>query len=323
MGCGGTKDAMRPNTAAPCPCRRPCAIEHQCGGVAAEYQECTVCFEPLCDAPCATLHFKGNRVCRHLIHQKCAESMQCAGRFHCPECRGQFDTVTPLPRLTSASRCANTKAWFDAVDVDGDERLDRNEVLTVLKAQYRLDWRKLEEHLDEMWQHWDQDNSGDLKYEELFAENGLIAYITGEHVATQFAVEETPPAYETSPPPPLTDSAGWFKYWDADGNGTLDMQEVQRALMKTFNLGRELHRVNTMRETLDAVWPLFDLDGNGEIDFQEFTSPNGLGETLALSVAMMDRKLPQSHITAAQGCGPAQIRRLASQTYMGQGLWAV
>jgi len=102
------------------------------------------------------------------------------------------------------------------------------------------------------------------------------------------------------------------------------MQEVQRALMKTFRLGGEVHRVHTMRETLDAVWPLFDHDGSGEIDFQEFTTPNGLGETLALSVAMME---PASNVKPGPrpGCAPAisAVRRLASQTYVGRSVWTV
>lgn len=295
-------------------CPRPqCRIEAQCGGVAAEYAECTVCFEPLCDMPCSTLHKQGHRVCRHLIHTRCAEAMQSAGRFNCPECRGEFDSLKPLPRLDPSNGV--TRAWFDAVDVDGDGRLDRTEVLTVLKAQYRLDWKKLEEHLDSLWDTWDQDGSGDLAYEELFAANGLISYVTGECVAVQFAVEEEQNQVE---PPPLSDSAAWFRYWDTDGNGVLDIQEVQRALMKTFRLGKEMHKVHTMRETLDAVWPLFDLDGNGEIDFHEFTTRGGLGETLSLSVQHMQREV----MKAARAPVPG-LRRLASETYVGRHVWAV
>jgi len=312
MGCGHTKDM----TATVPEARRPCPIEQQCGGVAAEYAECTVCFEPLCDMPCAMLHKNGARVCRHLIHQRCAESMQCAGNYTCPECRGPFDTASPLPRLGAC----NPREWFAAVDVDGDQRLDKNEVLTVLKAQYRLDWRQLEEHLDgELWQLWDQDGSGDLKFEELFADTGLIAYITGDHVAKRFAADTSATSRAAAECPALENTAAWFRYWDTDSNGTLDIQEVQRALMKTFNLGKEMHRVHTMRETLDAVWPIFDLDGNGEIDFQEFTAPNGLGETLALSVAMLDRKLPN---VATATTAAIRLRRMASQPYLGPG-WDV
>lgn len=260
----------------------PSRLEGIAGGIASEYAECSICFEPLCDQPCAMLHCRGKRVCRHLIHQSCGQAMQRSGQHNCPECRGRFDELRSLPRLTDT----NTREWFAAVDVDGDGRLDRNEVVSVLKAQYRLDWRKLEQHIDSLWTRWDTNASGDLAYEELFAKDGLISYIRGGTVARQFQVKVVP----RGAPPPLSNTQAWFRYWDEDGNGTLDIQEVQRALMKTFRLGDDggMHRVNTMRETLDAVWPLFDHDGNGEIDFEEFTASNGLGETLAVSVQAME-----------------------------------
>lgn len=210
------------------------------------------------------------------MHQQCAEAMQCAGRFSCPECRAPFDSVQPLPHLTPA----NIGEWFRAVDVDGDGRLSKTEVLTVLKAQYKLDWRALEQHIDLLWAKWDQDGSGDLALEELTAPGGLVHYVTGIHIDGSFAA---PPPMQRPPPPSLQNVAQWFRYWDEDGNGSLDMQEVQRALLKTFELGDDLRAVQTMRETLDAVWPLFDHDGNGDISFGEFTATHGLGETLAAS----------------------------------------
>lgn len=96
----------------------------------------------------------------------------------------------------------------------------------------------------------------------------------------------------------------WFDFWDTDGNGSLDQQEVQRALMKTFCIGGDVCRVQTMRETLEAVWVLFDIDGNNSIDIHEFTMANGLGETLLLSL---------------RGLHPMQkqFRRTSSQTSLG------
>jgi len=228
------------------------------------------------------LHFKGKRVCRHLMHQKCACAMQRTGMRTCPECRGQYDQLVPLPRLTTS----NTREWFAAVDADGNGRLDRHEVLTVLKAQYRLDWRKLDLHMDQLWSRWDRAGMG-LSYEDMFAADGLVAYIAGGTVAHQFQIKRVP----RGAPPPLSNTQAWFRYWDEDNNGSLDMGEVQRALMKTFKLGEDgsMHRVHTMRETLDAVWPIFDHDGNGSIEFQEFVAPNGLGNTLAMSVQHMEQ----------------------------------
>lgn len=293
MGCTGTKENMQRMRPKPV-C--PSDIEKDLGGVAADYAECTVCFEPLCSRRCATLCRGGRRVCRHLIHKHCAEAMQCAGRYCCPECRAPFDSVQPLPELTSHT----TVQWFEAVDQDGDGRLNRVEVMQVLKAQFRLDWRQLEERIDELWCRWDKDGSGDIAYHELVAPGGLFEYVTGSHASGAFRPSSSVPQNA----PPLDDMKAWFDFWDTDGNGSLDQQEVQRALMKTFRIGGDVCRVQTMHETLEAVWALFDIDGNNSIDIHEFTMANGLGETLLLSL---------------RGLQPmqTQFRRISSQTSLG------
>lgn len=289
MGCTVVKDSLPPSTKRRTPLEGVIQDGNPC--VAEEFAECVVCFEPLCSHRCAVLMRGGARTCRHLMHQRCAEAMQCAGRYNCPECRAQFDSVQPLPSLHTG----NIREWFAAVDVDGDGRLSKTEVLTVLKAQYRLDWRALEAHIDELWATWDKDASGFLAFDELTAPGGLVHYVTGGHVTSTFA----PPPQRASPG--LHDTAEWFKYWDEDGNGSLDQQEVQRALTKTFDLGNDLQAVQTMRETLEAVWPLYDFDGNGDIDFQEFTMPGGLGETLAISVESLKLQQPRSLMTRLGG----------------------
>lgn len=259
--------------------------------VAEEYAECVVCFESLCTQQCGVLTSGGKRTCRHLMHRSCAEAMQCAGRYNCPECRAQFDSVHPLPKLSPT----NIGEWFTAVDVNGDGRLSKAEVLTVLKAQYRLDWRALETHIDELWQTWDQDNSGDLAFHELTAPKGLVEYVTGAHIVGKFA---PPPERVSTPPPALHDTVAWFQYWDEDHNGSLDRQEVHRALCKTFSLSGDLVGAQTMGETLEVAWPLFDADGNGDINFEEFTMPGGLGESLAISLQSLQQ---QPHFLAWVG----------------------
>jgi len=82
-----------------------------------------------------------------------------------------------------------------------------------------------------------------------------------------FAVSEQGPA----PIPDMRrDKEGWYRYWDEDGNGSLDQEEVARALLKTLRLTSNQLRVTQMRETLRAIWPIFDTDGSGAIDREEF-----------------------------------------------------
>lgn len=200
--------------------------------------------------------------------------MQGAGRSSCPECRQEYDSIKLLPDL----KANNIQEWFQAVDLDGDGRLSKIEVLQVLKAQLRLDWKALERHIDDLWATWDQDGSGDLAFEELIAPNGLVHYVTGVQVAQSYVARKQQEA------PALSDVQNWFNFWDEDYNGSLDKQEVQRALIKTFHLETDVDRIGAMRETLSASWRVYDIHGTGDIDIHEFTMPGGLGETLALSM---------------------------------------
>lgn len=273
MGCSSGKDLQ----ALPPAVRGH--LEKELGGTAEDYAECCVCFEPLCEDTCVALHgqLRGQmrRVCRHVLHERCARAlMKDSTCGSCPECRQPFQALKPLPRL----ELNNLQAWFDAVDVDGDGKLSRMEVLQVLKAQYRLDWRKLEQHIATLWSQWDADGSGFIDFEELCAPGGLVQFITGHQVSVAF-----PAGPGACRAPSLQDTQQWFRYWDEDENGSLDIGEVQRALIKTFNL-KDLRRIANMKEVLASTWPLFDPDGSQSIDYQEFTMGGGLGEALAASV---------------------------------------
>ena len=67
---------------------------------------------------------------------------------------------------------------------------------------------------------------------------------------------------------------------DEDGNGTLQKDEVLRALVKTFNAAHKLTRAESICQTLSVVWPIFDDDGNGSIDRTEFCAHDGLADTV-------------------------------------------
>jgi len=276
MGCAactGAKDLPETPFAADTELR---PIEKALAGVADEYAECSVCFEPLCNEECSMLFYRKQRCCRHLIHTRCAEQLQ---DFHlqsfCPECRSPFDALIPLPRLEND----DAQTWFNAVDANGDGRLSQTEVLDMLKVQYRLDWRRLASAIEESWNLWDKTESGDLSYDELVAEGGLLQYVTGAEVEELFQAPR-------SSPPPICQTQEWFRHWDLDRNGSLNRQEVLRAMLKTFGIGAgQRNRLAAMRDTLDIAWQWFDVDGSDSISFGEFIMPNGLGETLRLSFA--------------------------------------
>jgi len=260
-------------------------LASQAQGVAEEFAECCVCFEPLCAEQCCMLFHNGRRACRHLLHRRCGEAM--GGRTgvflsqQCPECRQSFDELRVLPILDQG----HLRQWFDAVDVEGNGQLSQWEVIQVLKAQYWLDWRKLEQKVEELWVQWDLDGNGSLSFDEIVAKGGLYEYVAREaQQAEVYCFDDTRSAEERVPS--LKDTAEWFSFWDEDGNGTLDILEVHRALVKTFRLGDDTCQINSMKENLYAVWGMFDVDGSGVISYEEFTMPQGLGEALLASLTM-------------------------------------
>ena len=61
-----------------------------------------------------------------------------------------------------------------------------------------------------------------------------------------------------------------------------------RALLKTFRMTTDPARVQMMRGTIDAVWPIFDDDGSGSVDREEFLRPNeGLADTIVATLGLL------------------------------------
>ena len=62
---------------------------------------------------------------------------------------------------------------------------------------------------------------------------------------------------------------------------------VFRALVKTFRMASDQGKVQQMRGTIDAVWPIFDDDNSGVIEREEFLKPNdGLADTIIATLGL-------------------------------------
>jgi len=67
----------------------------------------------------------------------------------------------------------------------------------------------------------------------------------------------------------------WFEYWDRDGSGSLEREEVVRGLAKSFRCNDDAHarrckkRLN-MRMVVEEMWSKVDRDGNNCITLDEF-----------------------------------------------------
>mmetsp|Transcript_19398 Transcript_19398/g.57673 ORF Transcript_19398/g.57673 Transcript_19398/m.57673 type:complete len:335 (-) Transcript_19398:37-1041(-) len=233
--------------------------------------ECAICFEPLAGnaaTPVCRL-VTGSRSCGHYVHRACAERWR-AQNSVCPVCRAPFSELRTFPSIDDA------RAWFQAVDADGNGRLDQREVAAALKACLAdLDSERFDRELPTLWRRWDKNGDGTLTFDELFQRDGLVNYVRGAYRGHR----------EDGEPPPLSDPRGWFSFWDYDGSNSLDKAEIHRALVKTFGLAGQYDRISTMADTLNAVWGIFDHDGSGDVDRAEFAASGGLGETLNASLA--------------------------------------
>jgi len=251
---------------------------------AQKFAECPICFEPLHAAPVGFfLDSSGRRVSTHYFNLAAAQQWLASGNGACPLTRKRIAQVKAVPDVRT-----DPDGWFSAVDVDHNNQLSRSEAMEALKAQFALDIAALDQAVADpnhwMWQQWDIDRSGTLERHELLAKpSGLVASLP-----QLFA----PPAQaQPGAVPDISSRDAWFGFWDSpaaggDGNGTLDKAEVTRALVKTLRLSSDPSSVQQMRDTLDAIWGVFDTDGSGTTERREFLQADGLADTIVATLAM-------------------------------------
>ena len=90
-------------------------------GLAARHAECPICFEDLSSEACAVFTLNNKRTCSHIIHHQCA--LELPAKL-CPLCRVEFGTAARVPRLES-----DPEGWFRLLDIEGNDRLDKEQVL--------------------------------------------------------------------------------------------------------------------------------------------------------------------------------------------------
>jgi len=247
-------------------------------GIAEQHAECPICFEPLHSAPAGVfVDASGKRVSQHMFNLDSARRWA-VDNTNCPVTRKPFASVLEVPDLLT-----NPQEWFKVVDIDGDGKLSRKEVIEVLKAQLPVDQAILDAVADdphsELWTRWDPDGSGFIDPEEMLSESGLIHYVREVFAAT--GAGAAIPSIRSS-------KEAWFQYWDEDNSLSLEKEELVRALVHTFELGQHYDRLQAMRETIDMMWPMFDTDGSGSIEMDEFVAePDGLANTIIANLAFL------------------------------------
>jgi len=164
--------------------------------------------------------------------------------------------------------------------LDGDGKLSRKEVIEVLKATLPVDNAELDaiknDSNSQVWQKWDSDGSGFVEQAELLRPGGLLEYVRGA-----FAAEEQS---DKAIPDLKGDKNGWFRHWDEDGSQSLEQNELVRALVHTWQIEQEFDKLETVKESIAAVWCIFDHDGSGSIELEEFVAEGGMADTIIASI---------------------------------------
>lgn len=250
--------------------------------------ECAICCGELHKAEVSVLCDGANRrVCRHFYHTKCCRLLIEGSRIRsCPLCRREFHHAAQLPSPTQDPR-----GWFRAVDADGSMELDKTEVVDALGAVFPVDPKALTRNLEALWERWDKTKSGSISLPEFVdPDQGLLQWV----VANQCRLEKRRKRAALSNGGGIPDirrsRAAWFAYWDAEGNGQLDEEEVMRALLKTFRHAD----VGVTRSLVAALWADFGTDNGGTIDREEFMRPNiGLLDTILANLARVPEQQQQ------------------------------
>mmetsp|Transcript_6646 Transcript_6646/g.11598 ORF Transcript_6646/g.11598 Transcript_6646/m.11598 type:complete len:583 (-) Transcript_6646:43-1791(-) len=220
--------------------------------------ECAICFAPLPSEPVCVLirHAKGKkRSCRHYFHLGCAHLLQrtTPAPHSCPLCRTTFERCMQLPDVRLDSR-----AWFDAVDADDGQALEKAEVVDALAATLPVDPERLSASLEgELWEQWDPNKTGRITLQEF--ENparGLLQFVLYSLPSLR---TEAGGNSRLAVPDLVVSRESWFRYWDEKAEHALSFQQCLRALVMTWRLEGAKEDAGVVRTVLSGVFAEFGL----------------------------------------------------------------
>jgi len=238
---------------------------------------CFDMFFELCKFPTAVIRLHSRRSCGHYFHRQCAHYLLQSnkGSHHpaaCPDCGVAFSEVKDMPDVMTEPR-----DWFAVCDVDFGGELDAYEVVEALGCMLPVNRHRLEKHVRAHWHEWDPDGDGTITLSEFIQpDKGLKDWIV-KHMSM---LREGPQPPVASIPSIDRNPREWFHYWDRDGSGTLEKDEVCRALIRTFcrddNGLPSLIAAHDMRDIAISMWSALGYSPFDAVSFEEFVGPYGL-----------------------------------------------
>ena len=133
----------------------------------------------------------------------------------------------------------NACKLFNQVDVNGDGKINKNELLKGLQSKIKSD--TLKKDVDTIFQNIDMDNNGYIEYEEF-----VRAAVSKEHFIDTKVIQFA------------------FRYFDKDGSGEITFNEIEEVFKESVQDKSNIH--DSLKKIIDEV----DTNGDGIISFNEF-----------------------------------------------------
>jgi len=222
--------------------------------------ECPICFETLWTAtPTAFVSFTSTQrgkegsphvICAHFFCFDCAsqqymkQQKQNVENYFCPICRTQAREVMPLPDIT-----VNPRLWFQFLDIESNNSIDRNTVVQALEAILPLETEGLRDAMtNQYWADWDKTKSDHITEGEFFAPGGLLEWVRCHQ-------HELAAAQKRGPAPPLDQPEAWFKHWDRSKSGQLRRGDLLRALCEVSKASSlETKKIQAIKASIEKIW---------------------------------------------------------------------
>jgi calcium-dependent protein kinase len=133
---------------------------------------------------------------------------------------------------------------FNSIDVNGDGKITKIELLTGLKKVLNISDDSLEEDVDKIFKNIDADNNGYIEFEEF-----VRGCIDKEKLLSEDVLKFA------------------FRYFDKDGSGEITREEIKEIF---FANAKKNDNVN-LEQQLEYIISEVDINGDGKISIDEFT----------------------------------------------------
>ena len=144
---------------------------------------------------------------------------------------------------TNHEQCIQASKLFNKIDLNGDGKIDKKELLEGMMTYWKLPKDKIEKEIDIIFDNIDTDHNGYIEYEEF-----IRAAIDQDYFLTDNYLKFA------------------FNYFDRDRSGELNLEEILRRFMQNAKNTKDPVVEKEIRSTFNEI----DINHDGSISFEEF-----------------------------------------------------